>query len=131
MIMFQPIKIKAEQYINMWISSVSFWFFVQSHLFVMMFWTEKNQKKLKLFIESCRDLTHELLLHEKIDMKSSRFCLALFSGSYEISISVCEYKNVLMIASGFNIIIKLLYVKQLIHDYNNCKTCIHRIHLVW
>lgn len=131
MIMSQPIKVKAEQYINMWISSVSFWFFVQSHLFVMMFLVKRNQKKLKLFIESCRDLTHELLLHEKIDMKSNRFHLALFSGLHGVSISVCKYENVLMVASDFSIAAELLYVKQLIHGYNNCKAHTHKVHLVW
>lgn len=131
MTMFQSIKIEAEQYINVWISSVSFWFFVQSHLFVMMFWVKKNQKKLKLFIESCRDLTCELLFHEKINMKSNRFCLALFSELHRVSISVCEYKNVLIIVSDFSIIIKLLYIKQLIHNYNNCKICTCRVHLMW
>jgi len=32
----QSLKIKAEQYINLWISFVSFWFFMQSHSFVMI-----------------------------------------------------------------------------------------------
>ncbi len=30
------LKIKAEQYINLWISFISFWFFVQSHSFIMI-----------------------------------------------------------------------------------------------
>ncbi len=94
-------------------------------------WAERNQEELELFIEPRTGLTRELLFHGKIDMKSNRSRLALFSGPHGVSIPVCGYENVLMIASGFGIAAELPYVKQLIHGYNNCKARTRRVHLVW
>lgn len=131
MTMSRPIKVEAGQYINVWIPSVSFWSFVQSHPFVVTSWAEGNQEELELFIEPRRGLTRELLFHGKIDMKSNRSRLALFSGPHGVSIPVCGYENVLMVASGFGIAAELPYVKQLIHGYNNCKARTRRVHLVW
>ncbi len=129
----RSLKIKAEQYINLWISFVSFWFFVQSHTFVMISWAHKKQNRLNLFIESRKELTRELLYRVEIDENENATDsrLILFSESYEISVSVSEYESILLIVTEFKMTAHLLYLKQLIHDYKTCKASTFRIRVIW
>ncbi len=56
-------KVRVEQYINLWISSISFWSFLQNHLFMMISWFENKQRTLKLLIKSRKNLTRKLFHH--------------------------------------------------------------------
>jgi predicted ferric reductase len=127
----RPLTVKAGQYINLWIPSVSFWSFTQSHPFVVTSWAEGNQEDLELFIEPRRGLTRELLRRGKYDTEINRSRLALFSGPHGISTPVCTYESVIMVATGFGIAAHLPYLKELIHGYNTCKARTRRVHLVW
>lgn len=127
----RPIRVRAGQYIGLWIPTVSFWSFMQSHLFVVTSWSEGKQSSLDLFIEPRRGLTQEILRHSKISYNGSSSYLALFSGPHGISAPVGDYETVLMIASGFGIAAHLPYLKKLIYGYNACKTHTRRIHLIW
>ena len=123
----RPLTIEAGQYIKLWIPSVSFWSFLQSHPFVVTSWTDGKQKSLDLFIEPRRGLTRELLSHS--GAADSR--LVLFGGPYGIRAPVGKYETILMVASDFGIAAHLPYLKQLIHGYNARKVRARRIHLVW
>ncbi len=123
----RPLKIDAGQYISLWIPSVSFWSFLQSHPFVVTSWTDGKQESLDLFIEPHHGLTRELLGHA--GAAESR--LVLFGGPHGISAPVSGYETVVMIASGFGIAAHLPYLKQLIYGYNARKVRARRIHLVW
>ena len=120
-------KIQAGQYINLWIPSVSFWSFLQSHPFVVTSWAKGKQSSLDLFIEPRRGLTRELLSHA--GAADSR--LVLFGGPHGISAPVREYETLVMVTSDFGIAAHLPYLKQLIHGYNTRKVRACRIHLVW
>jgi NAD(P)H-flavin reductase len=54
--------------------------------------------------------------------------LVLFSGPHKASVAMEEYKNIIIIASGFGIVAHLPYLKQLIYGHNTSKT---KVHLVW
>lgn len=123
----KPLAIDAGQYINLWIPSVSFWSFLQSHPFVVTSWADGKQKSLDLFIEPRRGLTRELLSH--VGAADSR--LVLFGGPHGISAPVDKYETILMVASDFGIAAHLPYLKRLIHGYNARKVRARRIHLVW
>jgi NAD(P)H-flavin reductase len=127
----KPLDVKAGQAINlwMWIRSVSFWSFLQSHLFVVISWAEKPQEHLDLFIEPQRGLTRDLLYYAKSGHAMNP--LVLFSGAHGKSIPMDDCENILMVASGFGIAAHLPYLKQLIHGYNAREVCARRIHLVW
>jgi len=113
----KAVKVEPGQYINLWIPSVSFWAFLQSHPFVVTSWADGRQDTLELFVEPRKGLTRELLSHAETDgagdTKSSRW--ALFSGPHWRSAAVGDYENVLMIADGFGIAAHLPYLKRLIH----------------
>jgi hypothetical protein len=127
----KPLDVKAGQAINlwMWMPSVSFWSFLQSHPFVVISWAEKPQDHLDLFIEPRRGLTRELLYHAKSGHTMNPW--VLFNGPYGKSIPIEDCENILIVASGFGIVAHLLYLKQLIHGYNAHEVRARRIHLVW
>lgn len=54
----------------------------------------------------------------------------MFSGPYRRSISIEEYKTVLIVASGFSIAAQLIYLKRLIHRYNSREVRARQIYLV-
>ncbi|KAG9248447.1 putative metalloreductase [Calycina marina] len=111
----KPLDIKAGQAINLWIPSVSFWSFLQSHPFVVISWANKPQDHINLFIGARRSLTRELLYHAKSEHTMNPW--VLFSGPYGKSVPMENCENILMVASDFGIAAHLPYLKQLIHGY--------------
>jgi hypothetical protein len=95
----RPLKVKAGEYICLWIPSVSFWSFSQSHPFTVTSWPEGKQTYLDLFIEPRRGLTRDLLTYSKLHHGGSD-CLALVSGLHGISVPIDDYEIGLLIASG-------------------------------
>jgi NAD(P)H-flavin reductase len=112
----RPVEIKAGQYINLWIPSVS-WYIFQSHPFVVTNWAEGKQGILELFIQLRGGLTCELFSYGMLDMYDSVPRRAFFSGPYGISIPVMEYETILMVATGFGIAAQLPYLRKLIYGY--------------
>ena len=153
------VRVKAGQYVGLWIPAVSLMSFLQSHPFVVTSWSEGKQQYLHLLIEPCHGLTQKLLKvgkeNEKI-LKTRRVdqkllneeredgflqgdilvnglqsYLAFFSGPHGLSVPASNYETVLMIASGFGIASQLPYLRKLIYDYNACKSRNRRIRLIW
>ena len=57
----RPLNVKAGQYVNVWIPSVSFWSFLQSHPFTIASWTrQEGTTSLDLIIEPRKGLTQKL-----------------------------------------------------------------------
>lgn len=125
----KPVVTLPGQYIKLWIPSVSFWAFAQSHPFVVTSWADGPQKALELFIEPRRGLTRELVLHA--DSPHSLSPLVLVSGPHGRSEAVDKYESVLMVASGFGIAALLPYLKRLIHGHNARVVRTRRIHVIW
>lgn len=129
----RPLKVKAGQYINLWIPSVSFWSFLQSHPFVVTSWSLEEQDQLDLFVEPRRGLTRELLYHAQAGQRGGVFGSrwVLFSGPHGISAPVGEYESVLLVATDFGMAALLPYLQQLIHGYQTRKVCTRRIRVIW
>ena len=125
------VMMDAGQYINVWIPSVSFWSFLQSHPFVVTNWADGKQDTLELFIQPRRGLTRELFSHGTLNERVSVPRLALFSGPHGTSVPVGEYETVVMVATGFGIAAQLPYLRKLIHGYNTYNARTRRVHLVW
>ncbi|ELR09836.1 hypothetical protein GMDG_04319 [Pseudogymnoascus destructans 20631-21] len=125
----QPLAMDAGQYINLWIPSVSFWSFLQTHPFTVISWDAKDQARLDLLIEPRRGLTQELLYHAKKGYTINP--LVMFSGPHRASLSMGEYESVLMVASGFGIAAFVPHLKKLIYSYNTRAVRTRCIHLVW
>jgi len=76
---------------------------------VVISWVEKSQDYLDLFIKPQRGLTRELLYYTKNEYTINP--LVLFSRPHGKSIPIDDYKNILIVASGFGIAVYLLYLK--------------------
>lgn len=129
----RPLKVEAGQYINLWIPSVSFWSFLQSHPFVVTSWSPEKQDQLDLFVEPGWGLTRELLYHAQAGEGGVTFRSrwVLFSGPHGISAPVGEYESVFMVATGFGMAALLPYLQQLISGYQTRKVCTRQIRLIW
>ncbi|KAF2672904.1 cell surface metalloreductase [Microthyrium microscopicum] len=128
------LRVEPGQYISLWMPTMSFWSFLQSHPFTVTSWAEGKQDSLDLLIEPRGGFTQRLLLNSKAARKAGGRLqprLALFTGPYGTSASVNRYETVVMVASGFGIAGQLPYLKKLIYGYNTCTTRTRRVHLVW
>ena len=127
------LQVKPGQYINLWIPSISFWSFLQSHPFVVASCAEGEQTTLELLIGLQRGLTSKFLRNSTYlsDSALSNRRLALFSGPHGLSAPLAEFETVLLVASGLGIVTQLPYLRHLIHGYNDFQIRTRRIHLVW
>ena len=64
---FRSLKIRVKQYINLWISSINFWSFLQNHSFMMISWFQNKPQILEFLIESRRNLTKFFFHYLKFD----------------------------------------------------------------
>lgn len=127
------LKINPGQYINLWIPSVSFWSFLQSHPFIVASCEEGEQTNLDLLVDPQKGFTSKLQRLARYEGGSDRsdFRLALFTGPHGASAPLGEFERVLMVASGFGIVAQLPYLRQLIRGYNDFTTRTRRVRLVW
>lgn len=127
------LKINLGQYINLWIPSISFWSFLQSHPFIVVSCEKGEQTNLNLLVDPQKEFTSKLQRLARYECESnwSDFRIALFTGSHGASAPLGKYERVLMIASGFEIVAQLPYLRQLIRGYNDFTTRTRRIRLVW
>lgn len=125
----QPLNVRVGQYINLWIPSVGFWSFLQSHPFVVTSWAEGKLEVLDLIMEPQRGITRDILMRSKI--KNDDSILALFSGPHGITAPVEQYDSVIMMASGFGLVAQIPYLKRLTHGYNAGEVSTRRVHLIW
>lgn len=123
------VRIKEGQYIGLWIPAVGKLSFLQVHPFIVTSWAEGDTRHLRLLVEPRRGWTKKLLRYAKLSSGSP--CRALFTGPYGTSISTRNCGIVLLVASGVGIVAQIPYLKQLVHDYNACRTLTRRIHLIW
>ncbi|KAJ3499729.1 hypothetical protein NLG97_g111 [Lecanicillium saksenae] len=124
----KPLKLKAGQYINLWIPSAGLGSAAQTHPFTVISWSDKPQKHLDLFIEPRGGLTKHLAALSEQGPTSRR---AMLSGPHGKQLPIYSYENVVMLATGFGIAAHLPYLRKLIHDQNSRATSTRRIHLVW
>lgn len=93
----KSLQVKAGQYINLKIPSVSVWSFLQSHPFVVISWLEGKQDNLQLIIKLCKKLSGKLLYYAK---NNKRYFVP-FSNFYGRSAAVDNYKIVFLIVNWF------------------------------
>ena len=134
LILSQSWTVQAGQYVNICISFISTWFFLQSHSFMIAFWTEDSASDLFLLASVKADFTRKLLQYVQPhsgDSTDSDYQLAWFSRSHELTLNLDDYSSVTMIAISLDIAAQLPYLKELIKGYNNCKVWTHQIQLIW
>ena len=98
-------NIDAGRYINLWIPSISFWSFLQSHPFMVVFCGADERTILDFLVDPQKGLTSKLQRLTKYGSGSdpSDFRLAFFTGPHGASVPLGDFERVLMVASGFGI----------------------------
>ncbi|KAH8721012.1 Ferric/cupric reductase transmembrane component 2 [Beauveria bassiana] len=124
----RPLKVRAGQYINLWVPSVSLWAFSQTHPFVVTSWSQKPQEHLDLFIEPRRGFTKDLL---RLAEHGPTTSMAWFSGPHGKPLPISRYENVVMLATESGIAAHLPYLKKLAHDQRSHEIPVRRVHLIW
>lgn len=124
----KPLRVKAGQYINLWVPSAGLWSFTQTHPFTVTSWSNEPQSHLDLFIERGRGFTKDLFDLSEYGPTTS---IVLFSGPHGKKLPIQRYENIIMMASGFGIAAHLPYLKNLIHNHHSHKLPIRRVHLIW
>lgn len=130
----RPWNIRAGQYVNLCIPSISLWSFLQSHPFMIASWTEGKSPGLFLLAGAKAGFTRKLLQYARPhtgDPTEMDYRLAWFSGPHGHTLNLGNYGSVIMVATGLGIAAQLPYVKELIKGYNNCNVRTRRIQLIW
>lgn len=127
----RPVHVEPGQYINLWIPSVCFGSWMQSHPFTVTSWSRGEQDSLRLLIQPQRGFSRDLARRCNLGMKGTDSFLALFTGPHGITKVIDRYETVLLVASGFGIAASIPYLKKMIHGYNTCTSHVRRLHLVW
>lgn len=155
----RPWKVKAGQYVNVWIPSVDLWSPLQSHPFTIASWRDGQPASLEVLIEPRDGFTRKLLdcadeyqeddrsraelqddfekrpfgfaRHYPNSPESSDFRTAFVSGPHGSTAPAGEYGKVVMIASGFGIAAQLPLLKELIQGFKRAEVRTRNIHLVW
>lgn len=125
----RPMHVKAGQYVNLWMPSVSFSSWLQCHPFMVTSWSPGRQDVLDLFVRTRHGLTEKL--RARAAREGTASFTAFVSGPYGRSESVGEYESVLAVASGFGIAGVVPYIKRLLYGYNTSSVRVRRVHLVW
>ncbi len=135
-------KIRAGQYVKLWMPFFSFRSFFQSHLYIIVYWTGGTSLFLCFLIEAQDSFTRKIFERvykidsfqikpdEKRHIPLENFYRAWLSGSHGSGAPVEEYGSVLIIATGIDIAAQLPYLKELISDFNYCQVRTRRIYLV-
>ncbi|KAL5333669.1 hypothetical protein BJX70DRAFT_392011 [Aspergillus crustosus] len=127
----RPVKVKAGQYINLWMPSVSLCSWMQTHPFTVTSWSKGRQDTMELLVKPHSGLTRDLLRYAPAAMGSSVSFRALFTGPHGVSEEVSDYESILVLASGSGIAVAIPYLKEMIYGYNTCTSQVRRLHLVW
>ena len=123
------LKVHAGQYLDVWIPSISFWSFLQSHPFMIVSsFQRQDQTVLELLVEPRNGMTARLQNRIKSDQQS---CRVLFGGPHGRADSLQNYDRILMLASGLGIVAQISCLNHLIRDCKVARIRPRRIHLVW
>ncbi len=95
------LRMKPGQYINLWIPSISFWSFLQSHPFVVASCTEGEHTTLEVLLGPQKGLSSKFLRNSTYGSGSAPadLPLALFSGPHGLSAPLADFEIVLLGAS--------------------------------
>lgn len=125
----RPLRVKAGQYVNIWLPTVSIFSWTQIHPFMVTSWSPVKQDVLEFFVEARQGLTKTLYARAALNGLISYS--AFISGPHGASKSMDSFECVLAIATNFGIAGVISYLKKLVYGYNTSTSYVRRVHLVW
>ncbi|KAL3428786.1 putative metalloreductase transmembrane component [Aspergillus tetrazonus] len=127
----KPIKLRAGQYVYLWMPFMGFWSWTQSHPYMVISWSQEKQRTLELYVHPRQGFSARLL--ERADMaRGTTVSLTGFiSAPHGVSESLDRYERVVAISSGSGVAAVIPYLQMLIFGCNTFLLHTRRIHFIW
>jgi predicted ferric reductase len=126
----RPFKVRAGQYVYVWIPGISFWSIFQSHPFAITWWEENESGDavtLSLLVQSRGGFTDKLLRYTT----SNNEFVAWIDGPYGANTDLGRYGTVLLFATGIGIAAQISCIRELMQGYKECRVITRKIVLAW
>lgn len=121
----RPLEVKAGQYVNLWLPTVSLLSWTQTHPFMVTSWAPRKQNALELFVQNHRGLTAKLRTRASLEGSVSYTVFVI--RPYGHTESVNQYECPIAVASGFGIAGVIPYLRQLLYGYNTSTSWARRV----
>ena len=125
----RPWKVRAGEYVFIWLPEVNLWSPFQSHPFIVTWWNNDIDGKatnVYLLVKPENGVSRKVGRHAGACALRS-----WIDGPYGQTKDVGNFGSVLMFASGIGIAAQIPYLKELIRGYKECTVRTKRILLVW
>ena len=125
----RPWRVRAGEFVYIWMPGVSFWSAFQSHPFMISWWDQNADGKsthIYLLVKPRSGFTQSLLHHS-----GSTALSAWVDGPYGQMKDLGDYGSVLMFATGIGIAAQVPYIKQLLRGFQEYRVRTKSILLVW
>lgn len=125
----RPWKVKAGEYIYVWIPGVSFLAVFQSHPFMVAWWDQDIDGKsssIHLLIKPQDGFTRKLVRHS-----GSTRLKTWIDGLYRRPQIFSDYGNVMMFASGIGIAAQVPHIKEILRKYKEHRACTKTVLVIW
>ena len=124
----RPWKVRAGEYVYIWLPGASFWSAFQSHPFMISWWDNDSNgrsKNIYLLLKPASGLTQKLIRHGSSELK------AWIDGPYGQVEEIGDYGSILMFATGIGMAAQVPYNKQLLRGYKEYRVRTKSILVVW
>jgi hypothetical protein len=123
-------QVKAGQYVNLWMPSVSLWSWAQVHPYMIVSWEKNPVDELDVVVQARHGFSARLVRYAQWASPRPVSFPGLVIGPHGTSKDLNCYKSVLAVTSDSGILSVISYVKSSIcHGISASRT--RRIHLVW
>lgn len=125
----RPWKVRAGQYVYIWMPGVGFGAMFQSHPFMISWWdhdVDGNATNIYLLVKPKSGFTHQLLQHV-----GGTKLRAWIDGPYGKAVEADGHGTVVMFATGIGIAAQVPHIKEILKSYHNYRARTKRVLLIW
>ncbi|KAL4767993.1 hypothetical protein BDW60DRAFT_226019 [Aspergillus nidulans var. acristatus] len=127
----RPIKLRAGQYVYLWMPFMGFWSWTQSHPYMVISWSQEKQSMLDLYVHPRQGFSARLLERADMARGTTVSLTGVISAPHGVSESLDRYERVVAISSGSGVAAVIPYLQMLIFCCNNFLMHTRRIHFIW
>ncbi|KKY22288.1 putative fad-binding domain-containing protein [Phaeomoniella chlamydospora] len=125
-----PFRVRAGQYVHLWIPGIDFWSFFQAHPYTIAWWCDDytGQATRAEFLVRCQRGFSDRFTRNFIGANAFLSCI---DGPYGVCHDLGDYGSVLLFATEIGIAAQIPYVKELVRGFRDFKVRTRRIRLHW
>ncbi len=125
----RPWRVRAGEYVYIWMPGASFWSPFQSHPFMISWWdnnVDGRSTTIYLLVKPAAGFSQKLVRHAgNGPMKS------WVEGPYGQIKDIGDYGSIVMFASGIGIAAQVPYIKEIVRGYRESRVRTKSVLLVW